>query len=489
MKSNTIRKIMLTVPNGLWFRNRTFKLIPYNLALLQAVIPREYEVCILDPNLENLSIEQVGEKINAFRPDMVGITASSLEFSKSVHKMAELTKTISPTTLVILGGAYATVTPEFPMEDTNIDFAILGEGEERFPMLLEMLKKGDKDFTKFDGLAYRKNSKVIINSMKSFIENLDKLPFPAYDKFNYRTYANRPDKYANTLLPKYYPYAVTSTSRGCPFDCIYCHTWAKDGKKTRFKSAERVLEEIDWLVNDYGTKELIFLDDNFNLNRPRFVKILKGLIKKNYNLHWKSINITAFLLDEELLELMKASKLYQLILPIESGNQYVLDKILRKPLKLEKMLAIIKKAKELDFEIAADFIIGIPGETWDQIRDTTRFADVIDVDLVLFHIATPIPKTELYDIAKRNNYLGKDFDFRSHKFFGFGRGYITTDEFSPYDLHRLRAFEWDRINFKTQRKKERYAMMAGISLEELDKWRKETIKNAGLYFPEHTHVA
>jgi len=484
MKSKKIKKIMLTIPNGLWFRNRTFKLIPYNLALLHALVPDEYEVRILDPNVENLSIEKVREKINDFQPDIVGISASSLEFSKSVHKLAEIVKAVDPAILVVIGGAYATVTPEIPMEDKNIDFAILGEGEERFPMLLEMLNNGDKDFTKFDGIAYKKGDKVIINPMRSFIENLDRLPFPAYGKFDYHTYANKPDKYTNTLLPKQYPYAVTSTSRGCPFNCIYCHTWAKDGKRTRFKSAERVLEEIDWLVNDYGTKELIFLDDNLNLDRNRFVKILKGLIKRDYDLCWKSINITAFLLDEELLELMKASKLYQLILPIESGNQYVLDKILRKPLDLKKMLAIIKKAKELNFEIAADFIIGVPGETWDQIRDTARFADEINVDLVLFHIATPIPKTELYDMAKRNNYLDKDFNFRSHKFFGFGRGYIKTEEFSPQDLHILRAFEWDRINFKTQDKKKRYAAMTGITVEELDKWRKETIKNVGLYFPE-----
>lgn len=480
-----IKKIMLAIPNGFWFHIRSFKLIPYTLAILQAVIPDDYEVLLLEPNIDNLSLEAVSDRISKFKPDLVGISGSSLEFAKGVHMLAEAVKKINPETIVVLGGAYPTVTPEYPMEDKNIDFAVLGEGEIRFPKLLEMLNKDDKDFSGFEGLAYRKGDKVVINPIKTFIQDLDALPFPAYEKFNYSSYANKPDRYANTLMPRYYPYAITSGSRGCPFHCIYCHTWAKDGRDVRFKSAERVLEEIDWLVGTHGTRELIFLDDNLIYNRERFIKILKGLIKRDYDLRWKSINLATFLLDDELLELMKESKHYQLILPIESGNEYVLTRILRKPLKLDKARAVIKKAKELKFETCADFIIGIPGETWDQIRDTTNFADEIDVDLVLFHIATPIPKTELYDIARQNNYLPKDFDFRKDKFFGFGRGYITTEQFSPQELHILRAFEWDRINFKTQAKKERYAKMSGITLEELDDWRKNTLRNAGLYFPKN----
>lgn len=479
-----IRRIMLAVPSCTWFNARAWTLIPYTLALLRAIIPDEYEVEMLDPNLENLTFEQTSKKIRGFQPDLVGISCISHEYSKSAHQLAELVKTIDPAIIVVLGGVYGTTTPELPMKDKNVDFVILGEGEERFPDFLKMLKEGNKDFTGFDGIAYRKREKVIINPIRHFIENLDALPLPAYEKLDYYAYANKSDKFSNVLLPRYYPYAITSSSRGCPFSCIYCSTHAIDGKKTRFKSATRVLEELDWLVNDYGVKEIIFLDDNLNLNRQRFVQILKGLIKKGYDLHWKSINFTTFLLDDELLELMKASKMYQLILPIESGNQYVLDKILHKPLRLEKALEVIKKAKELKLEVAADFIIGSPGETWDQIRETAQFAEQIDVDIVSFHVATPTPRSELYNIARSQGCLEKGFDFSTHQFFGFGRGYITTGEFNPQDLHMFRAFEWDRINFKTQRKKERFAMMTGISMEKLKMWRRATIQNAGVYFPK-----
>lgn len=481
-----IHKIILAVPSCTWFNRRRWTVIPYTLALLRAIIPKEYEVILLDPNFNNLSIEEVSKIIKDFSPDLIGISCISHEYSKSAHQLAKIAKTIDSSTIVVMGGVYVTLTPDLSLEDDNIDFVILGEGEERFPKLLKMINEKDDDFSEFDGIGYKKNGSFTINAVKNYIRDLDSLPFPAYEKIDYQAYANRSDRFSNVLLPRYYPYAITSTSRGCPFSCVYCSTEAIDGKKTRFKSTKRVLEEIDWLVKEYKIKELIIFDDNLILDRNRFIKILKGLIERDYDLRWKSTNITTFLLDDELLDLMKESKSYQLILPIESGNQYVLDKLLRKPLHLKKALSIAKKAKELGFETAADFIIGIPGETWDQIRDSAKFAEEMDVDMVSFHCATPLPKSELYNMAKRHKALSDDFDFRKDKFFGFGRAYISTEEFSSQDLHIFRAFEWDRINFKTQRKKERFAMMNGITLEELEEWRKETRRNIGLYFPENS---
>jgi len=238
-----IHKIMLAKPSCTWFNVRSWTLVPYSLALIRAVIPDKYEINILEPNLESLTVEQTRQRIKDFHPDLIGVSCSSIEYSKSAHKLAELVKQIDPSTVVIFGGVYGTATPELPMKDKNVDFVILGEGERRLPKFLKMAEERDEDFTKFDGIAYRKNGQVIINPIERFIEDLDTLPLPAYDKFNYRAYCNENDKFSNVLLPRYYPYAVMSTSRGCPFSCIYCSTHAIDGKKTRFKSAERVLEE------------------------------------------------------------------------------------------------------------------------------------------------------------------------------------------------------------------------------------------------------
>ncbi|QWR77160.1 B12-binding domain-containing radical SAM protein [Candidatus Magnetomonas plexicatena] len=480
-----IRKVLLTQPSTSWANNRPWSIHPYTLALLCAIMPDDYECQALDPNLNALTKEDVKAVISAFAPDVVGISCISLEFARSAGMLTAIIKEINPETVIVLGGVYPTTTPDIALEDPNVDYLILGEGEHRLPKFLEMLNKNDYNFSNFDGIAYKDSSgKVVVNPMTTYIQDLDTLPFPAWDKLDFLKYANKVDRFSNIFLPLKYPYTIMSTSRGCPHHCIYCSAHSVSGRAIRFKSAERVLEEIDWLVNDYGIKEIVFLDDSLIQSRKRFETILKGLIKRDYDLHWKSGNLSTFLLDDALLELMKESKTYQLILPIESGNQDVLTRLIKKPLNLKQVPGIMKKARELGLEVIADFIIGIPGETWDQIRDTVTFADEMNADIVNFHIATPVPTTELYSMAKEQNVLIDGFDFRKFEFFGFAHGCIKTNEFSPEILHSLRAFEWDRINFKTQAKRETFARINGITIEELNAWSKKTIQNAGLYWPE-----
>ena len=167
-------------------------------------------------------------------------------------------------------------------------------------------------------------------------------------------------------------------------------------------------------------------------------------------------------------------------LSVESGNQYVLDKVLKKPVKLAKVPEILEVAKALGFEIIVNFVIGLPGETWEQIRDTFRFAEKINVDLVNFHIATPLPNTELLDICLREGYLPEDFDINKNTVFGYAKGLITTSEFTPSELEILRAFEWDRINFSTPERSKTIAMIEGISIEEMEQWRVDTRRKCGV---------
>ncbi|MEG3641489.1 B12-binding domain-containing radical SAM protein [Magnetococcus sp. PR-3] len=479
-----VKRVMITMPNTSWLGKRLWVVPPYTLGILSAVVDQErYEVEALDPHLGNLSIDQTVDRIMDFAPEVVALTCMSLEYAQSFHALAQAIKERAPKVILLLGGVYVTTSVDLAMRDKVADYGVMGEGEERFPQILDMLDRGETDFSKFDGIAYWQDDKLVVNDPVAYVKPLDTVPFPDYQKMRLPEYFNVNNSFGNVMNARYEPYVLTSTSRGCPYDCIYCSTHSIDGSKVRLRSAENVLEEIDILYNDYGVKEILFLDDNLIINRKRFKQILQGLIDRDYDLWWKSLNLATFLLTEDMLEMMKEAKTYQLILPIESGNQHVLDHILKKPLDLRKVPPLVKKGKELGFEISADFIIGSPGETWDQIRDTCNYADEMDVDMVSFHIATPLPKTEMYSRALELGALPQNFDFGDSNFFGFGRGSIATDEFQPQDLHMLRALEWDRINFKTQERRERFAKMSGISLEELAKWRKNTIRNLGLYFP------
>ena len=227
---------------------------------------------------------------------------------------------------------------------------------------------------------------------------------------------------------------------------------------------------------------LTFVDDNLTINRKRINELLQTFLSRKYALKWKVATVAAWTLDEPLLKLMKKAGCYQLTISVESGNQRVLKDIVKKVLKLDMVPEVIRVCKEIGIDIAGNFVIGLPGETWDEIRETFRFAEECDFDFVNFHIATPLPETDLYRICKEQNLLPEDFSFLDRKFFGFGQGFITTDEFSPFELAVLRSFEWDRINFRTHQKIQKIAQMTGMSEEQLNRHRKQTRLNCGIYF-------
>ena len=472
-------KIVLTQPNYAWFDKRVWEIPPYTLALLNACLKNEHEVQLFDPNYNNMTEEEVFQFFQETQPEIVGVSSISTEYIKASRLMNAIIKKASPNSIVIQGGIIPTVILETAMKDQNVDYWITGEGEFRFPRLLDGLTKSQTDLASIDGLAYWKDGVARINPANGFIDDLDSVPFADYGNLILLDYGNRVIKYTAGLVPRKFPYAITITSQGCPYRCIFCAASTVSGRKIRFRSANNVLHEIDMLYQA-GIREIIFLDDHFLGNRKRAVEIMRGLIERKYDLTWKCVNLAIFLLDREILELMKESGCYQMNISIESGNQYVLDKIIKKPVKLTKMPAILDMAKSLGFETKTNFVIGFPGETWEQIRETFRFAESMNTDLVNFHVATPLPKTELMEICLRDGYLPKDFDTEASSTAGYTKSLISTTEFTPTELEILRAFEWDRINFSTAERRQTIARMSGISIQELEQWRVDTRRKCGI---------
>jgi radical SAM superfamily enzyme YgiQ (UPF0313 family) len=474
-----IEKILFAIPNDRWFGNRHWHSFPYTMGILNSVVKDRYDVKVLDASLEDLSPEEVGKRITEYNPDVVGISCMSMEFTRHFQQMASLAKSSCPQTKVVIGGIYPTLLPEILIQNKDIDLAVLGEGEYRLPQLLASLEKENPSFEKLDGLAFKSNGQVIINRPVGYLTDLDALPLPNYDNLDFSAYANKAEKYSYYMHPNRFPYANTITSRGCPFDCVFCSSQAINGPGIRYRSADSVLKEIDWLVEKYGIKELIFFDDNFYLNHKRLDEILDRIIERKYDLEWKTVNAAVYALNDKTLEKMRKSGCYQIALAIESGTPEGL-RLLNKPLKLSKVKPIVDKARSLDFQVTGLFVIGTPGETWEQIRETMKFAEDLNLDYCSFNIATPLPKTKLYEVSKRDKLLPEDFSFDSLDFKGFGRATITTEEFTPEELQILRAFEWDRINFKTEEKLEKIAKMHGLTTEEVNQWRVSTRRGLGV---------
>jgi len=215
------------------------------------------------------------------------------------------------------------------------------------------------------------------------------------------------------------------TSRGCPAKCTFCSIHTVWGRRFRPRSPQNVMGELFFLKEKYGIREIQIEDDNLTLDKTRAHALLDQIIDSKLDMSFTTPNgIAVWALDGPLLEKLRKAGFYRLTLAVESGNEEVLTKIIRKPLKLDHVREIVPIAKSLGFELDTFYVVGFPGETKEQIRETFRFANSLDVDNAKFFVATPYPGTELYQIAKEKRYLARDFDF--HRNLSFTKGQIST---------------------------------------------------------------
>ncbi|HJX54935.1 MAG TPA: radical SAM protein [Polyangia bacterium] len=477
-----MKTIVLIVPNSRWFDRRPWMSFPYSALILTALLKDKYNFSIVDANGDDLSGDQCFERVKAARPDAVLVTGGSFEYYKAAHLALAAGKRANPSAITILGGVYPTTLPEEAVKDPNLDWAFLNHAENRIVPFLELLFDGKIDEARrFSGIAYRGPNNVMIrNPTTSFIGDVKVMERPDYSLAEIGKY----------LKPATLDYQFNSdkatayilTSYGCPYNCVFCASRTISGNRLVYRPVADVLDEIDFFVREHSIGNIIFIDEALLADRRRVNTILKSLIERGYNLSWKATSVSAWHLDDDLLDLMKTSGCTQLTISVESGCQRVLNEVIHKPLQLEIIPPLLKKCKELGIDLGANFVIGLPGETWEEIRETFRFAERCDFDVCHFHIATPAPATDLYRIAREKRLLPSDFSFTDSRFFGYCHGFITTDEFTPFELAVLRAFEWDRINFSTPEKIAKVARLYGTTLEKLGEHRVQTRRKLGEHF-------
>jgi len=449
-------KTLLIYPQGISLPGEIFfESVPLGLAYLAAVVEGSgHKVKIIDAQTEEkevtrrqdgfldigMSWQRLEKKIRTFDPDIVGISSLfSIQFP-NVQKIAALTKKIKPIPIVV-GGAHPSSLPKEVLIDRNIDFVVIGEGEEVLRDLLACLQDS-KDFSKLDGLAYKENNQIIVNLKTKYIDNLDKIPFPARHLLPINLYFKSQDIHSYYLKNK--PYTTIVTSRGCPGQCVFCSIHTVWGNSWRARSAENVVDEIEFLVKEYNVREIHFEDDNITLDKQRMMDICQGIIDRGIKISWTTPNGVAIqTLDKELLIKMKESGCYHLFIAVESGNQRMLYKVIKKALSLDKALKIAKILKKIKIRTSAFFVLGVPGETKETIRDSINFAKKLDLDDVWFSIATPYPGTELYRIVKEKRYaqLGDPLKLRPKL------AILSTPWLSGNELTRLRNQAYVEFHF------------------------------------------
>ncbi len=463
-----LKKFVFILPNSRWFDSAKWELYPYNVCLLAAIIKDEYEVKIIDANAKNLSLKQTVQKALEFSPNYIALSCLAVEYSKHAHELAKSLKESMPNTPVILGGVYGTLLPEHAIEDKNFDYLVLGEGEIRLKQLLKHIE--NKTLPEdLDGIAYRKGDEVIIKPQETYVEDLDNLPYPDYNLVDFDDYCRVNEKFSYADTRDALPVAKMYTSRGCPAGCNFCAVEHIAGKRFRKRSVESILDEIEFMIQKYKVKEILFYDDNLIFDIKRAKELCKGIIKRQFNIKFKCPNIAVYCLDNELMDLMKEAGFTMLVFAIESANDRILKYVMGKPLSIEGVKEKVEYAKKLGFRCAALFVIGSPGETWQEIRNSFAFAEKLDV-YCHFSIATPLPKTRLYNDAVKENLLIDGFSFFSGS--GCSKGWIETDEFTAFDLEVLRAYDWERINFSTPEKMKNAVEFFKLPEKEILEWSK-----------------
>lgn len=468
-------RVILVVPNFRWTDsdvNALWHYIPYNLCLLAAMIEPLCDVQIVDAHKRDMTHEQFRDILRALAPDVVGITVLMDQYAYSGHKAAAIVKTVDPSIKVLLGGVYATMNPQKAIEDKNIDYVVIGEGEYLLQKMIRFFQ-GEAPLPD-KGICFRVDTDIENRGMGEYIADLDKLPLPAYHLIDYSSYANNVERKSVDMPPEL-PFARVITSRGCPYGCIFCQVESIAGKKFRGRSAGHVLDEIEFLKRTYGIKSLVFDDDNLFTVRERACAIFQGMIDRKLVMPWVAIAVAVFRLDEDLIKLMKASGCQYIDVAIESGNKRVLTEIIGKPVDYEYAKKMVRAAQKEGLYVAANFVIGFPTETWEEIRETIKFAEELGVDYMKLFTAIPLRNTRLWDLAERTGAFRPGFSEVHRR---WSSGQLETKDFSADDLTILRAYEWDRINFVDPEKRRRTAKMMGITEEELMQIRRRTLKDA-----------
>jgi magnesium-protoporphyrin IX monomethyl ester (oxidative) cyclase len=428
---------------------------PLGLAYIAAILrDSHYLVSIIDAlaegwqNLQKfdknrdfngLSFAQIGKKIKKLKPKLVGITITFTVQKDSAFRVASVVKSIDNNIVVVVGGPHVTVRAEECLQNPNIDFAVIGEGEITIVELVKRLeaKSSLEELKKVKGIAFKDGKRVVVTDSRPLIQDLDSLPFPARDLLPMEIYFEAAkSKRASRDLDK--PWASVFTSRGCPFNCVFCSIHLTMGKKWRARSPANIIEELKLIIKNYGVKQIDFEDDNISYDRKRMEEICNLIIKNNLKIEWFTPNgIRADTLDEPLLRKMKASGCRELWFAPESGSQRVVDEVIGKRINLKYVEKMVTACKKIGISSNCFFVIGLPGETKKEIEKTIAYAQRLGrlgADNCLFSIATPLYGTRLYREATEKGFLRE----RNDENLRYDIPQIKTPEFSPEELVELR---------------------------------------------------
>lgn len=385
---------------------------PPLLGALTAAFIREkgYSVKIIDSEIEDLDTQGIADEIIKYNPLLVNIvvaganpSASSTPLMVISGEILKALKEKAPQIKTILTGIHPSALPERTLREEKTDF--VGKGESFYTILdlLKILKSGQKvkDY-KIDGLWHLKDNKVVSNNWGKLVQNLDELPLPAWDLLQMDKYRAH-NWHCFDHIEERMPYAVVYTSFGCPFNCTYCNIHALYNGKPgiRFRSPEKIIEEIDLLVNKYKVKNIKFCDELFAINEERVNQLSDLLAQRGYDLNiWAYARINT--INEIMLKKMKQAGINWVAYGIESGSQKIRTGVAKLGFSQESIREIIRMTKEAGVYVMGNFIFGLPDDDFQTMRQSLDMAKELNCEYVNFYTTMAYPGSQLYEQALKN---------------------------------------------------------------------------------------
>jgi len=382
---------------------------PFFLAYTANILRKAgYNVQIIDGVAMDMSEIEFLQKVKSFSPDLIVIETATHAINHDLMLCRKL-KIILPDSKIVLCGAHATVFAREILESNDcVDFIALGEYEYTILKLIERLDKGTGNL-KIEGLGHKIKSEIWVSDKKGFIEDINSLPFPAFDLFPCN---DSPDLtiYRDGICT-YWPAVTLHSSRGCPFRCDFC-MWNQimyDNGPYRMFDPKRVVDEMEYVIEKFGAREIYFDDDDFCINKQHVINICNEIKKRRLKVKWSCMG-DAMCTDEEMIRIMADAGCIYMKFGVESGSKEILKNI-GKPLDPSKAIKVARWCRKYGIMTHATFSLGLDGETRETMRETLRLANKIKFDTAQVSITTPFPGTRYYQkLVERGFLKGQKWD-------------------------------------------------------------------------------
>jgi anaerobic magnesium-protoporphyrin IX monomethyl ester cyclase len=374
-------------------------------------------------------------------PTIIGLSTLFAPSYRSFIELAEICRQLFPDALLLGGGNLPTAVYKEIFRDTEaFDAICYGEGEKA---LLALVQAEDKSVCLHQNASWITREKILKQQefKHDFIVDLDEIPFLDYDLLDIDGYDINPTMYYYTSENARNKGMAIMTSRGCPFKCIFCASHKAHGRDMRYHSVARVAEDSAKLKQRFGAETIIILDDHFMGDKQRAYEIVDTLSQMDVSLFFPNA-LALYALDRKFLELLRRADVTQLILAVESGSERVLKHVMRKPLKLDIVRRVANDCRDLGIYTDCNILIGLPGETKQDIADSRAFLKTINASWFRINVATPLAGSEMYEICEENNYF-KDIPILGN----YKKAIVETEEFTATYIQEASYLMNIELNF------------------------------------------